>query len=94
MKTESKIYTEDHCLKPMTQFNEQQKRLNAVTEQRYNALSYFEREEMIRWLNKNLGSIPILAKTKRVGIQEIIAGHTESNSALLLIRYALQALRL
>ena len=74
--------------------HQQHQKLNAANEQRYHALSYFEREEIIRWLKNNLTAIPILAKTKNTGMQEIIAGHTESNSALMLIRYALQALRL
>ena len=94
MKTQSEIYTEDNLLKPMSQFNGQQKRLNEITEQRYNSLSYFEREEVVRWLNKNLASIPILVKTKKTGMQEITSGHIGSNSALLLIRHTLQALSL
>lgn len=96
MKTDSGQITKEQSTPNhlATEFHRQHQKLNQETEQRYNALTYFEREDVIRWLKNNLSTIPILAKTKNTGMQEITAGHIESNSALLLIRHALQALQL
>lgn len=90
----SEIKTQEKVAKSFSKYNQQQKLLNDATEKRYAALSYFEREEIVQWLKKNLPLIPILAKTKKVGLEEILAGHIESNSALLLIRYAMQVLKI
>ena len=62
---------------------------NKKTEKCYEALSYFERQAMIAWLQKNLEVIPILDKTKKTGLEEILLGQIGSNSALLLIRFAI-----
>ena len=71
---------------------EQHKRLKQATMRKYEQLSYFEREEITRWLKKNLKDLPILSKTKQLGLKELLAGHYETKSALLLIRYAMQRL--
>ena len=66
---------------------------NKKTENCYQSLSYFERQEMIGWLQENFENIPVLDKTKKTGLEEILLGQIGSNSALLLIRHALKNLK-
>ena len=74
--------------------NEKQRQFNKATMEHYESLNYFEREEIIKWLKKNLTTIPMLAKTKKSALAAILAGHYESNSALTLIWHAIKALKL
>ncbi len=94
MKQVSATMKEKKVGNHFSDYNQQQKQLNEATEKRYAALSYFEREEIAQWLKKNLSTIPILSKTKKLGLTDILAGHIESNAALLLLRYAMQILNL
>jgi hypothetical protein len=57
-------------------WNDKQKQENDRTIQRYESLSYFEREEILTWLKQNLTSIPILAKTKKQDYQSLSQGNT------------------
>jgi len=94
MTTRTEIETQEKTIKPLIEQTERQDRLNQSTTTHYENLSYFEREEIAKWLNKNLNDIPMLTKTKKSGLEEILQGRYESKSALLLIRQAIQALRL
>lgn len=70
-----------------------QQLINTQTQKHYIALKPFEQEQILAWLQKNLKDLPILAKTKKTGLAEIRQGQIDSNSALLLIRYALKNLK-
>ncbi len=94
MTTRAEIETQEKTIKPITEQIEKQDKLNQSTIAHYERLSYFEREEITQWLKKNLNNIPMLAKTKKSGLEEILRSRYESKPALLLIRQAMQALRL
>jgi len=94
MTTRTEIETQEKTIKPLIEQTERQDRLNQSTTTHYERLSYFEREEIAKWLKKNLNDIPMLAKTKKSGLEEILRGGYESKPALLLIRQAIQALGL
>jgi hypothetical protein len=94
MTTQAEIETQEKTIKLITEQTQRQDKLNQSTTTHYERLSYFEREEIAQWLKKNLNDIPMLAKTKKSGLEEIQQGGYESKPALLLIRQALQALRL
>jgi hypothetical protein len=94
MTTQTEIETQEKTIKTITEQTERQDKLNQATLAHFERLSYFEQEEITKWLKKNLNDIPMLAKTKKSGLEEILQGRYESKPALLLIRQAIQALRL
>lgn len=86
--------TEATILTPTVLRLQRQERINEATQLRYEALSYFEREEITKWLKYNLAKIPMLGKIKRAAMAELLAGNYAYPSTLVLIRHTLQALRL
>jgi hypothetical protein len=86
--------TEEMILKPAADRLHNQDHVNQKTALRYEALSYFEREEITKWLKYNLAKIPMLGKTKRAGMAELLAGNYCYPSALVLIRHTLKVLGL
>lgn len=83
--------TEETILKPATDRLNHQNIINQETALRYEALSYFEREEITKWLKYNLAKIPMLGKTKRAGMEKLLAGDYRYPSTLVLIRHTLEA---
>ena len=71
-----------------------QERLSQTTLSRYESLSYFEREEVKKWLKQNLANIPMPSKIKKPGLERLLSGEEEAPAVLVLIRYALKALNL
>ena len=86
--------TKETILKPAAERLHQQDSINQKTALRYEALPYFEREEITRWLKYNLAKIPMPGRTKRAGLAELLAGNYRYPSALVLIRHTLKALGL
>ena len=86
--------TEETILKPALDRLHQQDSINQETILQYEALSYFEREEITKWLKYNLAKISMLGKTKRAGMAELLSGNYRYPSALVLIRHTLKALGL
>ena len=86
--------TEEDILKPAMDRLHHQDSINQETALRYEALSYFEREEISTWLKYNLAKIPMLGKTKRAGMEKLLSGDYRYPSTLVLIRHTLKALGL
>jgi hypothetical protein len=86
--------TEETVSKLATDRLHHQDSINQKTALRYEALSYFEREEITTWLKYNLAKIPMLGKTKRAGMAELLSGNYLYPSTLVLIRHTLKALGL
>ena len=86
--------TQERILKPAAERRHHQDSIDQETLWRYEALSYFEREEITRWLKYNLAKIPMLGKTKRAAMAELLSGNYRYPSALVLIRHTLKALGL
>ena len=86
--------TEETILKPTMDRLHHQDSINQKTALRYEALSYFEREEITKWLKYNLAKIPMLGKTKRAGMEKLLTGDYRYPSTLVLIRHTLKALGL
>ena len=68
--------------------------LNQQTLDRYEALSYFERQEISQWLKYNLAKIPMLGKIKREAMARLLAGDYEYPATLVLLGHTINALRL
>ncbi len=71
-----------------------QDRIDQETALRYEGLSYFEREEVTRWLKYNLSKIPMLSKIKRAGMEKLLVGDYRCRSTIALIRHTLNAMGL
>jgi hypothetical protein len=67
--------------------------LDKITLQRYENLSAFERDEILRWIIKNLDNISVPAQIRKTALQRLQAGEHSFRSTLLLIRYAMSGLR-
>jgi hypothetical protein len=96
MQCPSEFDTEETMagLKPAMDRLHYQDSINQKTALRYEALSYFEREEITKWLKYNLAKIPMLGKTKRAGMEKLLAGNYRYPSTLVLIRHTMKALGL
>jgi hypothetical protein len=94
MQCPNEFDTEETILKPALDRLHHQDSINQKTALRYEALSYFEREEITKWLKYNLAKIPMLGKTKRAGMAELLSGNYLYPSTLVLIRHTLKALGL
>ena len=86
--------TEETILKPALGRLHHQDSINQETALRYEALSFFEREEITKWLKYNLAKIPMPGKTKRAGMAKLLTGDYRYPSTLVLIRHTLKALGL
>ena len=84
--------TLETVLSPFSVYMNTQLQLNKDTIARYEALSFFEREEISVWLKLNLNTIPIPSVTKHSGLESLLMGDYLSQSALSLIRYAMKRL--
>jgi len=69
------IEAQDAILKPTALKLSRQDRIDQETLLRHEALSYFEREELRRWLQYNLSKIPLLSKTKRASMEKLRLGN-------------------
>jgi hypothetical protein len=92
VKYKNESDTQEEILKPVAGGLKHQDSINQEIALRYEALSYFEREEMTRWLKYNLAKIPMPGKTKRAGMAKLLAGDYRYPSTLVLIRHTLEAL--
>ncbi len=68
--------------------------LDEKTIVRYEQLSFFEREEILHWIEENLSTIPLPIQIKKVALNNLLSGFCSSRSTLLLIRYAMNALKI
>ena len=64
------------------------------TVSQYEKLSYFEKTEIIEWIEENFAEIPMLSETKKAGLKQLLADYYEFPAALVMIRYAMKALKL
>ena len=86
--------TEASILRPKAAQLSRQDSINQQTLLRYEALSYFERKEILQWLKYNLAKIPMLGKIKREAMAKLLAGDYEYSSTLVLLRHTMTTLRL
>ena len=86
--------TKTDILEPKALQLNRQHSMNQETMLRYEALSYFERKEVIQWLKYNLAKIPMLGKIKREAMAKLLAGDYYYPSTLVLIRHTLSVLHL
>lgn len=94
MQCPNEFDIEETILKPAMDRLHYQDSINQETALRYEALSFFEREEITKWLKYNLAKIPMLGKIKRAGMEKLLAGNYRYPSTLVLIRHTLKALGL
>jgi hypothetical protein len=92
MQCPNALDTEETILKPAMDRLNHEDSINQGTAMRYEALSYFEREEMTRWLKYNLAKIPMPGKIKRAAMTELLSGNYRYPETLILIRHTVKAL--
>ena len=61
--------TQEKIIPPLGAQTKQHKQLNQVTVRKYEQLSYFEQEEIIRWLKKKRSKHPHLNQNQAVRVK-------------------------
>lgn len=92
MEHPNELETQENILKPSSNQAQHQKSLDQKTLLQYEQLSYFEKEEIIKWLINNLSQIPMFSKTKKAGLKQLLTNNYEFPEPLAMIRHAIKTL--
>src|SRR5687768_15411537 len=88
MGSPSATDTENRVLKPLDRYYNRQKWINEETKARYAKLNRFEKEAVVGWLKSNLHNVPMFTKSKKIALEQLIAGNYQGQTALFLVRQA------